>query len=380
MTDARLVPDASRVPVRGGDAAPDTTARADAGGGGSMPPRARARRPRWVRLFITGLVALAVVLLAGVLWFVFEANPIGGPGAPAVFEVTPGEPFSQVAGTLAAKGIIGSSLALRLDFLVTGTPSVQPGWYELPTNSPFSHVRAVLSGGPNASAVVVTTAESSLEVAQDLAGIVSASFAQGFLSDVRNGVVASPFQAAPHGSLEGLLSPGTYVLVPNEPPATLVTQMAGQFVHRAATVGLTATTTYRGLDANQLITVASIVEKEGYLAANMPKVATVVYNRLAGGTPLQMDSTVEYAIGQDGGPVTHATEAIKSPYNTYLHTGLTPTPICIPSTQALDATLHPPTGPWLYFETINNDGAMAFASTFAEQLHNEQIAAANGVP
>lgn len=345
-----------------------------------MPPRGRPRRPRWVRLVVAGLLALALVVLAGVLWFIFEANPIGGPGAPVVFEVTPGEPFSQVAGTLAAKGIIGSSLALRLDFLVTGTPSVQAGWYELATSSSFSHVRAVLSSGPNANAVVVSTAESSREVAQDLSGLVSPAFAEGFLREVRNGTVRSPFQSSPHGSLEGLLAPGTYVLVPGEQPATLLAQMAGQFVHRAAAVGLTPSTTYRGLDANQLITVASIVEKEGYLAENMPKVATVIYNRLARGSPLQMDSTVEYAIGQDGGPVTHATESIQSPYNTYLHTGLTPTPICIPSTQALDATLHPPAGPWLYFTLVDNDGTMAFASTFAEQLANERLAASRGVP
>jgi len=155
--------------------------------------------------------------------------------------------------------------------------------------------------------------------------------------------------------------------------------MADQFVPRAASVGLTPSTTLDGLDAYQLLTVASIVEKEGYLARNMPQTARVVYNRLARGMPLQMDATVEYAIGQDGGPVTHATESIASPYNTYLHTGLTPTPICIPSTQALDATLHAPNGPWLYFTLVDRSGTLAFATTFAQQLANEALAASRGI-
>jgi UPF0755 protein len=169
------------------------------------------------------------------------------------------------------------------------------------------------------------------------------------------------------------------VLVPNEAPATLVTQMVDRFAARAASVGLTPSTTLHGLDAYELVTVASIVEKEGYLAKNMPKVATVVYNRLAKGSPLQMDATVEYATGQDGGTVTHQTESLQSPYNTYLHTGLTPTPICIPSTQALDAALHAPSGPWLYFTLVDRDGTLAFSQTFAQQLANEQLAASRGL-
>ena len=76
---------------------------------------------------------------------------------------------------------------------------------------------------------------------------------------------------------------------------------------------------------------ASIVEKEGYIPVNMPDTARVIYNRLAKGTPLQMDSTVLYALGQDGGPVTSQDLKIQSPYNSYLNTGLTPTPICMPS-------------------------------------------------
>jgi len=336
----------------------------------------RRRRRRWK---LAGLAA-GLLVLGAVLWFLAEAYPIGGSGAPVVFEVTSGESFSQIAGTMAAKGIIGSTFAFRLDLVLAGTPTVEPGWYELPTSSSFSTARAVLASGPNANAIVVTTAETSREVALDLANVESPTYAQQFLGLVRNGGVRSPFQPTPGASLEGLLAPGTYVLVPHETPTTLVTQMADKFVPRAASVGLAPSTTLNGLDAYQLITVASIVEKEGYIARMMPKTATVVFNRLHRGMPLQMDSTVLYAIGQDGGTVTHATESIPSPYNTYLHTGLPPTPICIPSTQALDATLHAPSGPWIYFTLVEADGTLAFSTTYAEQLANEALAARRGLP
>ena len=112
----------------------------------------------------------------------------------------------------------------------------------------------------------------------------------------------------------------------------------------------------------------------------MPKVARVIYNRLAQGMPLQMDSTVLYALGQDGGPVTSQDLKIQSPYNTYLNTGLTPTPICMPSSTALAAAVHPPAGAWLYFILVQKNGVMAFSDTYAEQLANEQLAKSRGLP
>jgi UPF0755 protein len=321
---------------------------------------------------------IAVVVLAAPSWFLLNAYPIGGAGAPATFEIVSGETMGQVTSAMAAKGIVSSGLAFRLDLIVTGTPTLQPGWYSIPTSSSFSAVKATLSSGPNVQVVTVLTAESSWEVAQQLASIVSPRFALKFESYVHNGTVPSPFQPSPHASLEGLLAPGTYVLVPGETPKILLTQMISQFVTRAASVGLLPSTTLHGLDAYQLLTAASIVEKEGYYARNMPMVATVIYNRLARSMALKMDATVLYVLHQDGGPVTHATEAVMSSYNTYLHVGLTPSPICIPSTQALNATLHPPAGPWLYFVS-DATGEMAFSATFAQQLANQALAANGGL-
>jgi UPF0755 protein len=345
-----------------------------------LPRGHRRAERRRIRRIVLGCGLALLLVIVGVLgWFFAEAYPIGGSGSPTVFYVGDGEPFSSIANTLAAKGIVSSALAFRLDVMVQGTPNVDPGWYEAPTSSSFSAVRALLSNGPNAMPLITTTGESALEIAQGASDLESQVFAGAFLRDVIKGGPVSAFQGPGHHDLEGLIAPGTYVLYPGETATTLLTQMVQRFTARAASVGLTPTTRFRGLDAYQLVTVASIVEKEGYYAVNMPKTATVIYNRLARGMPLQMDSTVEYALGQDGGPVTHATESVPSPYNTYLHVGLTPTPICIPSTQALSATLHPPSGSWLYFTLVSQSGQMAFSTTFAQQLRNEELAASRGL-
>jgi UPF0755 protein len=155
--------------------------------------------------------------------------------------------------------------------------------------------------------------------------------------------------------------------------------MVTRFDAQATRLGLTPTTRVDGLDAYQLLTAASIVEKEGYYPVNMPDVARVIYNRLARGGPLQMDATVLYYLHRDGGTVTPLMLQTQEPYNTYLNVGLTPTPICTVSKFSLDAVLHPPQGPWLYFTLINKDGREAFATTFAQQLANEALARKRGL-
>jgi UPF0755 protein len=178
-----------------------------------------------------------------------------------------------------------------------------------------------------------------------------------------------------------MLGTGEYLVLPGESDLTIVQAMVTRFDRDAQSVGLsTASAAAQGMTTYQVITVASIVEKEGYYTFNMPKVARVVYNRLARGIALQMDSTVLYAIGQDGGPVTSADLKIQSPYNTYLNKGLTPTPICMPSKDAMSAALHPPPGNWLYFVLVQKNGVMAFSDTFAEQQANEQLAKSRGLP
>ena len=155
--------------------------------------------------------------------------------------------------------------------------------------------------------------------------------------------------------------------------------MQASFAREASRTGFSASSSLQGLSAYQLLIGASVVQKEGYYHVNMPKVARVILNRLATKSALQMDSTVLYALHRDGGKVTPAMLRTITPYNSYLNAGLPPTPICVVSTEALSAMMHPPVGTWRYFVLVNRDGTMAFSTTFAEQLANERLAASRGL-
>lgn len=322
---------------------------------------------------------LLVVVIAVVAWYEIEAHPSGPPGPAVIVHVARGEGSDAVAGDLAAHGVVASSLAFRLFFLIHGTPTIQPGSYQFHQNLSFSAAREVLDGGPNVFAVDVLPGYTVSEVAaavDDLPGLRGSDF----LALAKSGAVTSPFQPAGVTSLEGLLGTGPYQVVDGETDRQLLTAMVDRFTRQALAAGVTpAGAAKLGMTTYQVITAASIVQKEGYLARNMPEVARVIYNRLAGGTPLQMDSTVLYSLGQDGGTVTPADLKIDTPYNSYLHAGLTPTPICIPSPAALAAAVNPPSGQWLFFVVVDKSGTEAFADTYAEQQANEQLAQSRGV-
>jgi UPF0755 protein len=155
--------------------------------------------------------------------------------------------------------------------------------------------------------------------------------------------------------------------------------MVHRFEALMQSVGMTPSTHIAGLSLYEEVTAASIVEKEGYYPSNMPQVARVILNRLARHGSLQMDSTVLYYLGQDGGTVTPSMLRLRTPYNTYLHPGLTPTPICVVSADALRALLHAPAGSWYYFVVVDKAGDEAFSTTFAQQLANEELARKRGV-
>jgi UPF0755 protein len=382
------LPEPPGPPVEGGDpevVAADTGSGDDGDGDGDETRAgrraARAARVRRRRRIVFGIGGgLFVLVLAFVLWYELESHALGPQGRQVVITVHEGESSDAVIDALNAQHVIGSSLAFQVSDVIHGTPTVLPGSYALHENQTFSEVRALLAAGPNIYPVDVRPGFTLSEVAQQVDSLPG--HAPGaFEKTAASGAVHSTITATDPNNLEGMLGTGTYLVLPGESDTTILTDMVQRFDHDIQAAGLTsASADALGMTEYQVLTAASIVEKEGYIPVNMPDTARVIYNRLAQGTPLQMDSTVLYALGQDGGPVTSQDLKIQSPYNTYLNTGLTPTPICMPSTDALQAAVHPPAGAWLYFVLVQKNGVMAFSDTYAEQLANEQLAKSRGLP
>jgi len=326
-----------------------------------------------------GVAVAAVVLalvVAAVAWYQSQAS--GSRGAPTVVTVTAGSSMGAITATLVRQHVVGNSLAFAVYLTLHGTPVVEPGHYLLYKGDSFADIRSQLAAGPNVPVVTVLPGFTVSEVANQV-GQLSGHDAARFQSLAGSGALSSPYQPAGSTNLDGLLGTGTYLVLPGESDQTLLGDMIDRFDRLAESVGLTSRAAALGETPYQAITVASIVQKEGVYQKNLGKVARVIYNRLAHGTPLQMDSTVLYSEHRDGGPVTAADEKLKSPYNTYLHTGLTPTPICFPDKASLQAALAPTPGGWLYFVVVSKDGTEAFSDTFAGQQANERLAQSRGL-
>jgi len=338
----------------------------------------RRRRRLWPRVAVVTVVVIVVVLVGGFLWVQHEASPGGPPGTQVIATIRTGTGTSQLASTLVAKGVIGSSLAYRIWSQFHTAPSVLPGSYAFHKNSSFATVDRIVAAGPNVFPIEIPPGFTVSEVATQV-GQLPGHTAAGFSAVATGGSVRSPWQPAGTTNLDGLLGTGQYIVVPGETDTQLLTTMVDRFNRLADSLDLQAGSAKLGLSPYQLITVASIVEKEGVIQKNLGPVARVILNRLANDMPLQMDSTVLYSEGRDGGPVTPADLAIHSPYNTYLNKGLTPTPICFPSEASLQAALDPPPGSWLFFVVVQKDGTEAFADTYAGQQQNEALAQQRGV-
>ena len=166
---------------------------------------------------------------------------------------------------------------------------------------------------------------------------------------------------------EGFLFPDTYELTAESTATSTMQQMVTQYKTVAREIQLESAAKKLKKSPYQVVTVASIIEKEVNREEYRAKVARVIYNRLAKDMRLQMDSTVTYAENLEGTTTTAKQRQSRSPYNTYRYKGLPPGPIAAPGKAALQAASQPEAGKWLYFVTVNLDtGETKFANTKAE--------------
>jgi UPF0755 protein len=171
---------------------------------------------------------------------------------------------------------------------------------------------------------------------------------------------------------EGFFFPDTYEMTEEANATAVLKQMTGRFNQVSDDLSLPAKAETLGRKPYDVVIVASIIEAEVRRGEDRAKVARVIYNRMAKDMPLQMDSTVHYAVDKsDTVTTTDQDRASKSPYNTYQHKGLPPGPISAPGKAALEAAANPAEGNWLYFFTVNPDsGETKFAATLGEHERN----------
>ncbi|MFE9598537.1 endolytic transglycosylase MltG [Streptomyces hokutonensis] len=171
------------------------------------------------------------------------------------------------------------------------------------------------------------------------------------------------------GNPEGYLFPATYPLKEKATPEALLSFMVNTASRKFNGAPVAAGAQRNAMNVYQAVTIASIVQAEAASKADMGKVARVIFNRLERGMPLQMDSTVNYALNRTTLRTTTSDTRVDSPYNSYQRMGLPPTPIDNPGEDAMRAAINPPPGDWLYFVTVK-PGDTRFAATYEEHQRN----------
>jgi UPF0755 protein len=348
------------------------------------PGRRRARRRRRPFGCLAVLIALAVLVGGGYLAVSYGVDALQSRLSPpedyegsgtgrVLVEVRQGEAASDIAATLVDQGVVKSQEAFtdaaRND---PDSVTIQVGFYELKKQMSAESALAVLVQPENRVRNTVTIPEG-YTVRQIVAALAKKT---DFPARQFDRVLADPttigLPTYAEGNPEGYLFPATYELPPTATPRSILTSMVKRYKAAVTDLDVSAKAQGLGYTPHDVMTVASLVQSEARNAADFPRVARVVYNRLDQDMPLQFDSTVHYATGKDGSVGTSDdARSSSSPYNTYKVTGLPPTPIAAPGEQAIRAALNPAPGSWLYFVTTNPDtGETKFATSFAGHQRN----------
>ena len=198
----------------------------------------------------------------------------------------------------------------------------------------------------------------------------------GFLAEASSGAVRSQYQPATIKAPEGVVFPDTYFVLANESDASILRRLVNRFDQIGDQIGLGSTT---ALSPYQTVVVASLIQQEAKLPSDAPLVSAVIYNRIKAHMPLQIDATLCYAKGGCPPVPTATDKKINSPYNTYLVSGLPPTPIASVSQASLLAAMQPAAAPYLYYVIGDSTGKLAFATTLQQQNANINAAHRKGL-
>ena len=328
---------------------------------------------RRVAGFVLFIILIGVIGAGAWLYTTVDHPYKGYAEAETFVEIPQGAGPASIGRRLVEAGVVRSRSSFRLAlWLSRAGRRLQAGEYRFDhPMSPRQVIDKIARGDVYVRAI---TFPEGLTVKQMAALYETRGFGstQDFIAASRNIALISGLDPeAP--DLEGYLFPDTYTLPRKATAAQLVTRMVASF-EKALTPEIRQQALARGMGVRQLVTLASIVEKETGKPEERPLVAAVYSNRLRIGMPLQCDPTVIYALDRMGhynGNLTRADLQLDSPYNTYRHAGLPPGPIASPGRASLAAAAAPADASYLYFVS-RNDGSHVFASTLDEHNRNVQ--------
>jgi UPF0755 protein len=328
--------------------------------------RLRKRRRRRGVLVMGLLLALAgLVVFQALQWSAARERKAPPPGQQVTFTVRAGEGSVEIGRNLRDAGVVDSVNRFRDVAEERGLDGLlKPGTYKLVTGMSIDAVLDLLARGPSTGTPL--TIPEGWTVAQIAARLADT---KQFTRDEVDKALESkdlivPYRPEGETSLEGLLFPETYGIEDKDSAESVLQDMLSQLEIVMQRQDLSEIP--RGLNTYQLLIVASMIEREAKIPADRARIAAVIYNRLGIGKPLEIDATVEYAVGHS--KLTAKDLRKSSRYNTYIHKGLPPTPIAAPGEAAILAALKPADGDWIYYVLSGKDGSHAFTRSYQEFL------------
>jgi UPF0755 protein len=377
----------------------------------ALRAQARRRRRRISVLLLAVLLLLGGLVGGGLYLFssVFSTPDFDGGGTgDVVVRVQEGDSTTQIGSLLAERGVVAGVAAFTQAAAKDDRiRSVQPGYYQLRSQMSGSSAVALLldpasrvgqleirggvqlddtraPDGTVAPGVLSLISRATCATMGGTEHCVPVDELRATMAGTEPAALGVPEwaleavgRADPVRRLEGLLVPGRYDVPPGTSAAEVLRGLLATSAARLEASGLVAGAQSIGSSPYEVLTIASLVEKEA-ITPDMPKVARVVYNRLGAGQRLELDSMVNYPLDLQALRTTADDRARPGPYNSYVVAGLPPTPISAPGRDAITAALAPVQGPWFFFVRCQSDGTSCFAETFAEHDANVSEARANG--
>lgn len=331
------------------------------------------------RTYIVGIIALWLILAAilGTVAFLAVSRPRSKVVAAKV-SIPSGFTSAQIARRLAEKGLISSAYTFRIYSAFNKVDGqFLPGSYFLRSDMSYAQIADKLTAGPKKTYIKVIIPEGFTldQVNERLATELARPVKDFKAATIGANISGYDFTLMPAGatSLEGYIFPKTYMVEKKDSPKKIIGRMLHQFQVETGSLDWSPATS-KSLSKNDIITIASLIEKEAKVPEERSLMAAVIYNRLAKGMPLQIDATVQYALPQRKPLLTDRDLKVQSPYNTYLHPGLPPGPIANPGIDSIKAALAPAPVDYLYYVLTSPDGHHTFAHNYSDFLQAKKRA------
>lgn len=330
-----------------------------------------APRRHTLRNAILVLIVLGIGVGLGGAFLVWTVRrPVSHDSAETIITIEQGTGTQRIIAQLAEEGIVGHPMALKIYLrLARRGGALRAGDYKFASPiSPLQAIEKIERGEVVLERVTIPEGFNRFEIAETLAAKTGKANADEFLRLTEDQTPIE--QISPRArDLEGYLFPDTYNYTTKTTPEELVLAMVSRF-QEVFTPEWTTRASELGLTVHQVVTLASIIEKEARVPEERPLVASVFMNRLNRGMPLASDPTFIYAAelahDYDGNPNQPRHRTRLSPYNTYLVPGLPPGPISSPGRASLEAALYPAPSDYLYFVVSGTAGRHKFSRTAAE--------------